>query len=87
MNVRATNTLDNIEEDNLDEKDPSRKRRGSNPLTDKRREAGTFDAVPCNEPRNHCTAEPVVDKVRYICSKRGASIDCFRSKESVIFVG
>lgn len=42
VNVRATNTLENIEEDDLDEKDPSRKRRGSNPVVDKRREAGTF---------------------------------------------
>lgn len=47
MNVRATNTLDNIEEDDLDEKDPGRKRRGSNPVVDKRREAGTFDDVSC----------------------------------------
>lgn len=41
MNVRATNTLENIKEDDLDEKDPGRKRRGSNPVIDKRREAGT----------------------------------------------
>lgn len=40
VNVRATNTLDNIEEDDLDEKDPGRKRRSSNPVVDKRREAG-----------------------------------------------
>ncbi|CAN0114360.1 unnamed protein product, partial [Ectocarpus sp. 13 AM-2016] len=39
VNVRATNTLDNIEEDDLDEKDPGRKRRSSNPVVDKRREA------------------------------------------------
>ncbi len=42
VNVRATNTLENIEEDDLDEKDPRRKRRGSNPVVDKRREAGRF---------------------------------------------
>lgn len=40
VNVRATNTLDNIEEDDLDEKDPGRRRRSSNPVIDKRREAG-----------------------------------------------
>lgn len=44
VNVRATNTLENIEEDDLDEKDPGRKRRGSNLVVDKRREAGAFDA-------------------------------------------
>lgn len=41
VNVRATNTLENIKEDDLDERDPGRKRRGSNPVIDKRREAGT----------------------------------------------
>lgn len=41
VNVRATNTLDNIEEGDLDEKDPGRRRRGSDPVADKRREAGT----------------------------------------------
>lgn len=40
VNVRATNTLENIEEDDLDEKDPGRRRRDSNPAVDKRREAG-----------------------------------------------
>jgi len=43
VNVRATNTLENIEEDDLDEKDPSRrKRRGADPVVDKHRKAGTF---------------------------------------------
>lgn len=42
VNVRATNTLENIEEDDLDKKDPTRKRKGSNPVVDKRREAGMF---------------------------------------------
>lgn len=48
MNVRATNTLENIEEDALDEKDPGRNRRGSNPAFDKRREAGTSDGCSCH---------------------------------------
>lgn len=40
VNVRATNTLENIEEDDMDEKDPGRRRRSLNPAVDKRREAG-----------------------------------------------
>lgn len=42
VNVRATNTLDNIEEDDLHRQDPDGKRRGSDVAASKRREAGVI---------------------------------------------
>lgn len=44
VNVRATNTLDNIEEDDLDRLDPGRNRRGSDVAVNKRRDAGMYYA-------------------------------------------
>lgn len=43
VNVRATNTLDNIEEDDLDRLDPNRNRRGSDVVVSKRRDAGMYE--------------------------------------------
>lgn len=43
VNVRATNTLDNIEEGDLDRLEPNRIRRGSGVVVSKRKDAGMYE--------------------------------------------
>lgn len=85
--MRATNTLENIEEDDLDERDPGRQRRGSNPVVDKRREAGTFDAHATSPKFTICREPLRTNPTTFSLSpiKRNVSVDWVTRMECVVF--